>query len=195
MTTTGGSAPGRRPGVKGPTSSHAAPACSGSGGATNTTGRPRPSAALASSSVTRPRLAKRCCAVAGMLVGGGRKGNDHVTSLRRAWHQLLSSWYTRAPWWAALYARWGLAPVGAAVLPWAAPRVPFHHGRIALVTAAGVHPRSAPAFDMENPRRARRSEEHTSELQSRPQLVCRLLLEKTKSLKGTGLLPRRPRIF
>ncbi|PYP20151.1 MAG: hypothetical protein DMD53_12140 [Gemmatimonadetes bacterium] len=75
-----------------------------------------------------------------------------MTSLRRAWHQLLSSWYTRAPWWAALYARWGLAPVGAAVLPWAAPRVPFHHGRIALVTAAGVHPRSAPPFDMENPR-------------------------------------------
>src|SRR2546425_6404012 len=73
-------------------------------------------------------------------------------SLRRAWHRLLSTWYTRAPWWAALYARWGLAPVGGAALPWAAPRVPFHHGRIALVTAAGVHPRSAPPFDMENPR-------------------------------------------
>src|SRR5436305_4804299 len=29
-------------------------------------------------------------------------------------------------------------------------------------------------------RRRRRSEEHTSELQSRPQLVCRLLLEKKK---------------
>src|SRR5690554_7445946 len=28
-----------------------------------------------------------------------------------------------------------------------------------------------------------RSEEHTSELQSRPQLVCRLLLEKNKSSK------------
>src|SRR3989442_10765448 len=28
---------------------------------------------------------------------------------------------------------------------------------------------------------ARRSEEHTSELQSRPHLVCRLLLEKKKS--------------
>src|SRR3989442_8892724 len=28
---------------------------------------------------------------------------------------------------------------------------------------------------------ALRSEEHTSELQSRPQLACRLLLEKTKS--------------
>src|SRR3712207_7877207 len=30
------------------------------------------------------------------------------------------------------------------------------------------------------PRRARRSEEHTSELQSRQYLVCRLLLEKKK---------------
>src|SRR5256886_14807955 len=87
-----------------------------------------------------------------MLVGGGRRGHDRVTSLRSAGHQRLSSGTRRAPWWAALYGRWGLAPVGAAVLPWAAPRVPFHHGRIALVTAAGVHPRSAPPFDMENPR-------------------------------------------
>src|SRR3989442_2741952 len=30
----------------------------------------------------------------------------------------------------------------------------------------------------------RRSEEHTSELQSRPHLVCRLLLEKKKDLTG-----------
>src|SRR6266498_4864022 len=30
-----------------------------------------------------------------------------------------------------------------------------------------------------------RSEEHTSELQSRPQLVCRLLLEKKKKTKKT----------
>src|SRR5436305_15174707 len=30
------------------------------------------------------------------------------------------------------------------------------------------------------PRRGERSEEHTSELQSRPHLVCRLLLEKKK---------------
>src|SRR3989442_6586580 len=29
-----------------------------------------------------------------------------------------------------------------------------------------------------------RSEEHTSELQSRPHLVCRLLLEKKKRIKG-----------
>src|SRR3989442_7710847 len=41
-----------------------------------------------------------------------------------------------------------------------------------------------------------RSEEHTSELQSRPHLVCRLLLEKKNSLCFTYTLPlgenRRP---
>src|SRR5436305_11521473 len=31
-----------------------------------------------------------------------------------------------------------------------------------------------------------RSEEHTSELQSRPHLVCRLLLEKKKTLKSSS---------
>src|SRR5436305_7164025 len=36
-----------------------------------------------------------------------------------------------------------------------------------------------------------RSEEHTSELQSRPQLVCRLLLEKKKTGKDPNL-PTRP---
>src|SRR3989442_7149918 len=45
-----------------------------------------------------------------------------------------------------------------------------------------------------------RSEEHTSELQSRPHLVCRLLLEKKTSLRGllpcpmfpsTGMVRRR----
>src|SRR5690349_22229747 len=34
-----------------------------------------------------------------------------------------------------------------------------------------------------NPRCARRSEEHTSELQSRRDLVCRLLLEKKNNIK------------
>src|SRR2546422_5271258 len=58
MTTTGGSTPGRCPGFNGPTSSHTAPACSGSGGATNTTWRPRSSAAFASSSVTRSSIVK-----------------------------------------------------------------------------------------------------------------------------------------
>src|SRR2546430_3997915 len=34
-----------------------------------------------------------------------------------------------------------------------------------------------------SPRQARRSEEHTSELQSQSNLVCRLLLEKKKNLR------------
>src|SRR3712207_7901529 len=37
-------------------------------------------------------------------------------------------------------------------------------------------------------RPSRRSEEHTSELQSRQYLVCRLLLEKTNSTQLTGFL-------
>src|SRR5436305_5186514 len=36
-------------------------------------------------------------------------------------------------------------------------------------------------------RLARRSEEHTSELQSRPHLVCRLLLEKKKKSKTSKI--------
>src|SRR3989442_7043382 len=35
---------------------------------------------------------------------------------------------------------------------------------------------------------AARSEEHTSELQSRPHLVCRLLLEKKKNINTNGIL-------
>src|SRR3712207_7244305 len=35
-----------------------------------------------------------------------------------------------------------------------------------------------------------RSEEHTSELQSRQYLVCRLLLEKKKTKDSTSLIPR-----
>src|SRR5438093_10324136 len=38
--------------------------------------------------------------------------------------------------------------------------------------------------------RSRRSEEHTSELQSLTNLVCRLLLEKIKTPKKIGLEPR-----
>src|SRR3712207_8200886 len=52
-------------------------------------------------------------------------------------------------------------------------------GRAAV--AAGRRPR--PAGD----RRAGRSEEHTSELQSRQYLVCRLLLEKKKKRSRFGL--------
>src|SRR3989442_10823596 len=48
-----------------------------------------------------------------------------------------------------------------------------------LAVAQAVAERGAPNDLLE--RLARRSEEHTSELQSRPHLVCRLLLEKKKN--------------
>src|SRR5690349_23005337 len=46
----------------------------------------------------------------------------------------------------------------------------------------GANPRASGGSQMVlgNPRRLLRSEEHTSELQSRRDLVCRLLLEKKK---------------
>src|SRR5215475_15729766 len=46
------------------------------------------------------------------------------------------------------------------------------------------------AVPRRRPRSGRRSEEHTSELQSRENLVCRLLLEKKKKHKKT-ILPRK----
>src|SRR5688572_32668139 len=42
------------------------------------------------------------------------------------------------------------------------------------------------------PRSSRRSEEHTSELQSQSILVCRLLLEKKKTKKRFSQLPNLP---
>src|SRR5260363_409405 len=45
---------------------------------------------------------------------------------------------------------------------------------------SGSRPSPAPGGPAATPRRWRRSEEHTSELQSPDQLVCRLLLEKKK---------------
>src|SRR5436305_3208423 len=48
-------------------------------------------------------------------------------------------------------------------------------------SAATAHSRRTPRTPARlRSRPARRSEEHTSELQSRPHLVCRLLLEKKK---------------
>src|SRR5438874_7405123 len=51
----------------------------------------------------------------------------------------------------------------------------------------GRHSRGAPAFI-----RWQRSEEHTSELQSRRDLVCRLLLEKKKKRKLSHRLHYSP---
>src|SRR5215510_16042413 len=48
---------------------------------------------------------------------------------------------------------------------------------------AWTHPRGPPRGRRPRHARRRRSEEHTSELQSRGHLVCRLLLEKKKKKK------------
>src|SRR5260221_10597447 len=52
-------------------------------------------------------------------------------------------------------------------------------GRVGASTALQLEARAG-----ERPDRARRSEEHTSELQSHSDLVCRLLLEKKKGRSG-----------
>src|SRR5436305_8068962 len=52
--------------------------------------------------------------------------------------------------------------------------------------AAAVPLKEASAADLN------RSEEHTSELQSRPHLVCRLLLEKKKILPRAPIAPSTP---
>src|SRR5882724_13612610 len=57
--------------------------------------------------------------------------------------------------------------------------------------AAGLELRHPLDLDEAHPAGAdgRRSEEHTSELQSLRHLVCRLLLEKKKNLAGCDALP------
>src|SRR3989442_3056229 len=58
-------------------------------------------------------------------------------------------------------------------------------GRIKLIVAGRVKDRTCEAYWAEL-----RSEEHTSELQSRPHLVCRLLLEKKKGKKAVSIPPQ-----
>src|SRR5215813_15183169 len=57
-----------------------------------------------------------------------------------------------------------------------------------LFRSASTPPRSSPRPAPGPPPGPARSEEHTSELQSRPHLVCRLLLEKKKKKQCTTLV-------
>src|SRR6266511_3036323 len=72
--------------------------------------------------------------------------------------------------------------------PCARSRAGRHGGRTGRSSCAGHH-RSPPGISPASggrpgrPDRGERSEEHTSELQSRENLVCRLLLEKKKKKK------------
>src|SRR5947199_7458286 len=60
-----------------------------------------------------------------------------------------------------------------------------HARRSAPLGAALARPRAPP------PRAGRRSEEHTSELQSLRHLVCRLLLEKKKKKKNVSNVQKK----
>src|SRR5205809_4632082 len=64
-------------------------------------------------------------------------------------------------------------------------------GRFLYATcSAGITPAiSFIPHRSQSPHKGNRSEEHTSELQSRLHLVCRLLLEKKKTLCTSALLP------
>src|SRR5690554_8164747 len=62
----------------------------------------------------------------------------------------------------------------------------FNTGLVELSKVAGKERSMDPRFlSNESGNPINRSEEHTSELQSRPHLVCRLLLEKKKKKKLT----------
>src|SRR6266403_2008033 len=63
-------------------------------------------------------------------------------------------------------------------------------GAISRGTATFTGPRSWADGAIANGRRRERSEEHTSELQSRRELVCRLLLEKKKTSGALSLIGR-----
>src|SRR3712207_7268547 len=69
---------------------------------------------------------------------------------------------------------------GDQVLPWVV-------GVLAILV---MHLRQVARHEVQATTRALRSEEHTSELQSRQYLVCRLLLEKKKEVKIAGLISK-----
>src|SRR5438874_5514361 len=61
-----------------------------------------------------------------------------------------------------------------------------------VVRDPGPREEALPVTERELVRDLRRSEEHTSELQSRRDLVCRLLLEKKKKKKNKQYTKRKP---
>src|SRR5215204_7152976 len=66
----------------------------------------------------------------------------------------------------------------------------FRSARPSRAASARPARRRAPCRPRPTPRRCSRSEEHTSELQSHSDLVCRLLLEKKKK-KTNNKLPKK----
>src|SRR2546426_7492159 len=73
------------------------------------------------------------------------------------------------------------------------PRLGEPHSAGIFAACSGGSSRAGEPSGTSHSRRAayRRSEEHTSELQSPCNLVCRLLLEKKKKQRDTETLPER----
>src|SRR6266511_1753948 len=99
---------------------------------------------------------------------------------------MLASW--REPWWKAVLAGFVLTLVLGAPGVWQRPVLAgavagFLAGRGRRGAIRGIQS-TAPAWILW----LLRSEEHTSELQSRENLVCRLLLEKKKKKNLTILI-------
>src|SRR5690606_39840972 len=64
------------------------------------------------------------------------------------------------------------------------PTTQYDRSVMSMGTRVSLRPRRAPTAETCTPSKSwKRSEEHTSELQSRENLVCRLLLEKKKKKK------------
>src|SRR5207247_5880182 len=81
---------------------------------------------------------------------------------------------------------WNRCPVinVSASVPYPRPRVPANNPIPSSKSPGGLvrmQWRACTSLHPDQPSRALRSEEHTSELQSRVELVCRLLLEKKKN--------------
>src|SRR3989442_8603040 len=71
-----------------------------------------------------------------------------------------------------------------------AAKLPRHHAIVVVLSDFRADGWEVPLAQLAAPGGppSHRSEEHTSELQSRPHLVCRLLLEKKKTERCTPLL-------
>src|SRR5206468_10115333 len=81
-----------------------------------------------------------------------------------------------------------LFPQGEVPFPHAAPRCAWRFVSNTSAVVTRPSPRSHHARDRQREFGVLRSEEHTSELQSRSDLVCRLLLEKKKNYRDNKLL-------
>src|SRR2546429_5252390 len=68
------------------------------------------------------------------------------------------------------------------------PGTAFAAASVFFLSAFSWLPSSGEHLRTNDPTRRSRSEEHTSELQSRLHLVCRLLLEKKKTIVNTQLV-------